>query len=135
VRALDLIGGAEVMSDKDCWELLASEEVGRVAEVIDGRVEIFPVNYALDGDGIIFRTNAGRKLSGVLSGEVAFEVDCIDKDARVGWSVVVHGEAHDISRFDTSGRQSAVQAWSGQKDYLVRIRPISMTGRRVSPPG
>ena len=47
-----------------------------------GQVDIFPVNYGLDGDGILFRSNAGRKMSGAGSSEVAFEVDNIDTQAK-----------------------------------------------------
>ena len=130
VRAIDLLGGTEIVSEPDCWGLLATQSIGRVALLVDGQVEIFPVNYGLDGDEIIFRTNAGRKMAGGASGEVAFEVDCIDPKSRCGWSVVVHGNLHDVTTYDSHDRQLA-QPWTGPKDFLVRIHPRSVTGRRV----
>lgn len=131
MRALDLLGGTEILPDQDCWDLLGTESVGRLAVALDGQIEIFPVNYGLDGDGIVFRTNAGRKMFWATGSEVAFEVDSLDKRTRSGWSVVVHGTARDITRFDAPERQAAARPWTGAKDFLVRIAPRSITGRRV----
>lgn len=133
MKAVDLVGGGQIVSENDCWEMLTTQRLGRVAFTLDGQVEIFPVNYAVDGDGIIFRTNVGRKFAGTKVGEVAFEVDSIDPASKSGWSVVIHGTARDITRFDAPERRKAVQAWTGSKDFLVRIAPRKITGRRVSP--
>ena len=132
MKAMDLLGGAQIVSEADCWEMLATESIGRVAFALDGQVEIFPVNYAIDGDGIIFRTNVGRKYTGARVGEVAFEADSLDPASKAGWSVVIHGTSRDITKFDSMERQRA-QAWTGPKDFLVRITPRSISGRRVSP--
>jgi uncharacterized protein len=135
MNLLDLSGGTEIIGYEECRELLSSERVGRLGTVIDGRQEIFPVNYGLDGDGILFRSNQGHKLTGALLGEVVFEVDRIDVEARSGWSVVVRGVAHDISRFDGPAlKAQAEEPWTGPKDALVRISLESVTGRRVTPP-
>jgi uncharacterized protein len=137
VELLDLSARTEAISPRDCRDLLSTEVVGRLGVLVDGCAEIFPVNYGLDGDGIVFRTNAGTKLTGALTGEVVFEVDRIDVDKRSGWSVIVHGRAEDISRFDGPQlRERAKQAWVGPKEFLVRIAPRTITGRRVlGPPG
>jgi nitroimidazol reductase NimA-like FMN-containing flavoprotein (pyridoxamine 5'-phosphate oxidase superfamily) len=133
MRQIDLLGGTEILTEDDCWELLRTECIGRVAVAIEGQVDVFPVNYGLDGDGILFRTNAGRKMTGTSNREVAFEVDDIDPIAKSGWSVVIHGGARDITRFDGLERLSASRSWTGSKDFLIRIAPSSITGRRVSP--
>ena len=131
VDLVDLSTGTEAIDFQGCRELLASEHVGRLGVVVDGRPEIFPVNYGLDGDGIVFRTNQGRKMLG-LSGEVVFEVDRINLEERSGWSVVVHGRAEDITHFDGPRlRERAETPWSGPKAILVRISPVLVTGRRV----
>ena len=132
MKSIDLLGGTEILSEDDCWDLLAMENIGRVAVAFGDQVDVFPVNYGLDGRGILFRTNAGRKMTAALSGEVAFEVDNIDAEAKAGWSVVVHGEARDISRFDGPERTRGAQAWTGSKDFLFRIAPRSVSGRRVA---
>jgi uncharacterized protein len=132
VRTIDLLGGGAIVSENDCWAMLSTQSVGRIAFSLDGQVEIFPINYGLDGDGIVFRTNVGRKFAGSRIGEVAFEVDSIDPESRSGWSVVVHGTTREITKFDSPERRQAVQPWVGTKDFLVRISPRSMTGRRVA---
>jgi nitroimidazol reductase NimA-like FMN-containing flavoprotein (pyridoxamine 5'-phosphate oxidase superfamily) len=133
MRAVDLVGGTEILAEQDCWDLLQTAEIGRVAVCFGGQVDIFPVNFGLDGDGIVFRTNAGRKMNALSTSEVAFEVDHVDLRARAGWSVVVHGDARDISNFDGAERRRAARPWTGSKDFLMRITPRSISGRRVVP--
>ena len=58
---------------------------------------IFPVNYAMDGDAVAVRTDAGSGIDGSILRRVAFEVDHIDPEAHEGWSVVVRGVARDIT--------------------------------------
>lgn len=131
---IDLVASTEVLSYEDCRGLLASERVGRLGVVVDGRPEIFPVNYGMDGDGIVYRTNEGQKMRGILTGDVVFEVDRISVENQTGWSVVVHGKAEDISHFDSPQlRESAEASWTGPKQMLVRITPAMVTGRRVRP--
>jgi nitroimidazol reductase NimA-like FMN-containing flavoprotein (pyridoxamine 5'-phosphate oxidase superfamily) len=60
--------GAEVISTRECRRLLGTEEVGRLGVVLDGRPEIFPVNYTVDGDGVLFRTADGAKLPTSITG-------------------------------------------------------------------
>jgi nitroimidazol reductase NimA-like FMN-containing flavoprotein (pyridoxamine 5'-phosphate oxidase superfamily) len=133
MRTIDLLGGTEIVSSGECWEMLATQSIGRIAFTYGGEVDIFPVNYGLDDEGIIFRTNAGRKIAAIDGGELAFEVDAVDPETRSGWSVVIHGTARDITRFDAPLRRLAVSPWTGSKDFLVRISPRTVTGRRVFP--
>ncbi len=133
MRAIDLLGGTEIVSEADCLDLLRSQSIGRLAMLVDDRIEIFPVNYAVDDRSVLFRTNDGRKMRGACTSEVAFEVDSIEADAHAGWSVVVHGEPEDVTG-RTAPDAESVQPWAGRKEYLVRITPRSITGRRVIPP-
>lgn len=125
--------GMDVIFYQECLELLKTEEVGRIAVVVDGRPEIFPVNYVVDGGGIMFRTDSGTKLVGATQGPVAFEVDRLDRETQSGWSVIVHGRAILYSKFDSHKRQQASRLWLGTtKPHLIRVSPTSITGRRVS---
>jgi uncharacterized protein len=133
MRAIDLLGGTEILSEDDCVELLKSQSIGRLALVVDGHIDIFPVNYAVDGASILFRTNEGRKMRGAGAGEAAFEVDAIEPEAHAGWSVIVHGDPEDVTGTGPPGADT-VQPWAGRKEFLVRIAPRSITGRRVVPP-
>ena len=72
--------GIDVIPYHECLELLKTEEVGRIAVVVEGRPEIFPVNYVLDGNGIMFRTDRGTKLVGASHGpEFLTEVKALSK--------------------------------------------------------
>ncbi len=89
--------GLEVLDRDECLRLLGSHPVGRVAVVVDAGPLIFPVNYALDGDSIVFRSDAGSKVSGASSGfPMSFEIDGIDEVLHTGWSVVVNGVGREV---------------------------------------
>ena len=51
----------ERLDPEECWALLGQMNVGRLAVLVEGHPDIFPVNYVLDGQGIVFRTGAGTK--------------------------------------------------------------------------
>jgi uncharacterized protein len=76
------------LSTEDCYRLLGTHQVGRLAVNAHPYPLIFPVNYAMDGDVVVIRTNAGLKLTAADHANVAFEVDDIDPIRRVGWSVL-----------------------------------------------
>jgi len=125
------------ISHSECLELLRTSAVGRVAGTVDGHPFVLPVNYAVDGDHVVFKTAAGTKLSGSTFARVAFEIDGFDAGSRTGWSVVVEGVATDISDMVDSGsarlRALDLQPWfPGEKTHWVAIQPESITGRRVS---
>ena len=50
------------LSDEECWQLLAGEELGRLVTRVGDVLDIFPVNYVVDEDTIVFRTAEGSKL-------------------------------------------------------------------------
>lgn len=136
MRALDLVAGTEIVPEFACWEMLATQTIGRIVFYHEGRVEVFPVNYALHENQIVFATNHGRKLTGLAHGEIAFEVDWIDPASRSGWSVVVRGTARhlsDIDRATSAMIQQPWRSWTGTKDFVVLVQPQSITGRRVAP--
>ncbi len=117
-----------------CWVLLDAEHLGRVALIVDGHPEVFPVNFVLDRRSIVFRTVGGTKLWGAITAKpVAFEIDGFDAHEQVAWSVVARGEAELI---DNQAEKESVDArllesWHpGEKNYYVRIPPRALTGRR-----
>ena len=52
-----------------CLQLLSEHNLGRLAVVISGQPLIFPVNYTLDGDAVVFRTDPGNKLRGAIGSQ------------------------------------------------------------------
>jgi uncharacterized protein len=122
-----------VLSIDECWDLLKSQEFGRLAYVSNGELAITPLNYAVDGDQLVFRTADGSKLRALVGNSgVAFEIDHIDGELAA--SVLVRGSAELLSA-DDEGRleQAGLRAWLGdQRPVLVAIRPTSVTGRRYA---
>jgi len=120
----------------ECLELLESRRFGRVGVVIDGKPVVFPVNYLLDGETVVFRTAPGSKLSGAALGHVCFEIDGIEETARAGWSVIVQGVGNEITEaIDQRSahlRQLELEPWvPGEHAHWVAVNPESITGRRL----
>ncbi|MDO5739026.1 MAG: pyridoxamine 5'-phosphate oxidase family protein [Ornithinimicrobium sp.] len=83
-----------VLSTQECWSRLAQEEFGRLGYHLADEVHIAPVNYAVDGQRLVFRTAEGSKLLGVvMNDDVAFEVDRVLEEEERAWSVLVRGRA------------------------------------------
>jgi nitroimidazol reductase NimA-like FMN-containing flavoprotein (pyridoxamine 5'-phosphate oxidase superfamily) len=137
MELIDVNSKLQVLDRAECLRLLATEEVGRLGVVVAGRPEIFPVNYAVDGDEVMFRTDPGTKLAAAVQGPVVFEVDHLDPTTRSAWSVILHGRAHQVSSFDSPAlrrrlMQLHIYPWTGTpKAHLVRLVPSTITGRRV----
>lgn len=126
-----------VLSERECVRLLKTREVGRLALVVDGRPEVFPVNYAFDERAVVFRTSPGMKLERGPYTAAAFEVDDVDRKSGVAWSVVVHGTAHDITasadRLSERLRKLVVRpAAPGTRRRWMAIYADRITGRRFT---
>ncbi len=127
----------EALSTDRCWELLREQHVGRLAVSANNKPDIFPVNYAIDGQRIYIRTAPGHKLAAaVLGSGVAFEIDAIDSQTETGWSVVVKGIATEVE--DLHGYFHAesleIDPWAGgQKSRVIEIEPATVTGRYIPP--
>jgi nitroimidazol reductase NimA-like FMN-containing flavoprotein (pyridoxamine 5'-phosphate oxidase superfamily) len=122
------------LAQHECWDLLRSAEVGRLAVIVDVHPEIFPINYLVDHGTIVFRTADGSKLSAALGGgPVAFEIDGYDLDLDEAWSVVVKGAAREIRQLQelVDLAQLPLSPWHGSpKHRFVQIIPEELTGRR-----
>jgi len=121
------------LEEAECWELLHSAGLGRLATAAKGIVDIFPVNYLVHEGSIYFRSAPGTKLVNLTAAPlVAFEVD--DFDGRWHWSVVVHGRAKRLdldSEIADAGVKDLVSWSPTEKFNYVRITPTDITGRRV----
>jgi uncharacterized protein len=126
------------LTESECFGLLAGQHLGRVLLVDDRGPIAVPVNFVLDRHTVVFRSGEGTMLDVALRGApVAFEVDGADEATRTGWSVVVRGEATEITDPDDLARvrQLPLHAWApGVKTHYVRIPPSALTGRRIAVP-
>jgi uncharacterized protein len=126
--------GMEILEPHECWQLVRSAEVGRLAVAIMNQPDIFPVNYVVDHGAVVFRTAEGTKLAAAtLGSSVAFEVDGYEPDQGEAWSVVLKGPAVEIERLDDvlAATDLPLFPWhAAPKPRFVRIDPVSVTGRR-----
>ncbi|MBK4346964.1 pyridoxamine 5'-phosphate oxidase family protein [Lacisediminihabitans changchengi] len=123
---------ATQLDAEECWSLLRTTDLGRLALMSDGSPDIVPLNY-LVGDGVLyFRSAPGDKLAALgVDPAVAFEADGIYSRQR--WSVVIRGTAHRVnsdSEIESSGVMELASYLSGDKWNYIRIQPLSVTGRR-----
>ncbi len=126
--------GIEILDADTCWELLRANEVGRLAVSILDHPDIFPVNYVVDEDAVVFRTAEGTKLAAAVLGRaVAFEVDGYDPGSGEAWSVVIKGAAREIERMQDvfAALDLPLFPWhASPKHRFVRIEPQDLSGRR-----
>lgn len=118
------------LSEDQCWEFLRRHEFGRLAFHLAGEVHITPINYALDGRRIIFRTAEGSKLLGVhMNRDVAFEVD--EFTETHAQSVVIRGDAEQLEGSAAYVADSIpLRPWVPTAKFnVVAIEPAEVSGR------
>ncbi len=124
--------GVTVLSEHECWDLLAGVALGRVVTSVGGQPEIFPVNYLVQHRTVLFRTAEGTKLvSTAINNRVLFEVD--DHNVVEGWSVIVKGRARSLrtnEEIEKAERAQLLSWTTTEKTHYVRVIPETVTGRR-----
>jgi nitroimidazol reductase NimA-like FMN-containing flavoprotein (pyridoxamine 5'-phosphate oxidase superfamily) len=129
----------QVLSDEACYQLLATQQIGRLGVNAEHYPLIFPVNYALDHGVIVIRTDTGTKLAAADHANVTFEVDHIDQQTRSGWSVLVRGLAEEVTSEHRTElvertKASGVEPWApGDRGHWIRLIPQDISGRRIVP--
>lgn len=121
------------LTDDECWALLESQPVGRLATAVGGEADIFPVNFAVSERALLINTTPGSKLAEVaVNRRVAFEVDEVGPGGAQ--SVVVKGAAEilyaraDLERARATG---LVTYTANDKDEWIQITPTEISGFRL----
>jgi nitroimidazol reductase NimA-like FMN-containing flavoprotein (pyridoxamine 5'-phosphate oxidase superfamily) len=122
------------LSSEDCWALLRSHNLGRLAIVIEGRPRIFPVNYGAGDDAVVFRTQPGAKLLRGPGATACFEIDEYDEGAAMAWSVMVVGALNDITAANDERsrglRRLAVEPLApGERLHWLALSADEVSGR------
>jgi nitroimidazol reductase NimA-like FMN-containing flavoprotein (pyridoxamine 5'-phosphate oxidase superfamily) len=150
--------GNRTMSDlerDECLELMTTRAVGRVVFVQDGRPVAFPVNHAVHGTDVVFKTIEGSSIAvaAAASEAAAFEVDHFEQTPpHSGWSVLVQGEMGIVTDADEQAALERLSLTSWLPDLSrhqwaansgtwqpvgsprwVRIRATDVSGRRTQP--
>ena len=130
--------GLEALERDECVALLGRAPLGRLVVVLDGQPLAFPVNFTLDGEAIVFRSNEGTKLFAAIGCQVAFECDGTDAVYHTGWSVLATGVCEVVRNGADRARleRLPLQPWcEGPKATWLRIQPRTISGRRIPPHG
>jgi uncharacterized protein len=127
----------ENLSTDECWRLLASQQIGRLAVAADDGVRILPVNYLVDGDAIAIRSQAHDLVRFAPLHQVEFEVDHIDAEDGNGWAVVTDGTAQlltdAIDTISEHTRALTLPDWSHRpKPEWLRITTTRIVGARLA---
>lgn len=132
IMAIDDATDVHILSESECWTLLRSVDVGRLAVIADGHPDIFPINFVVDHGTLVFRTAEGTKSrAAVGEGALAFEVDGQDRGTRQAWSVVVKGTAeHVLGPELVDSVRLPLWPWQPDpKSRFLRIVPVEISGR------
>jgi transcriptional regulator with XRE-family HTH domain len=123
------------LETEECWTLLCTHGVGRLALSMPEGLTVLPVNYCVVDGTIAFRTSPAATPAEASDTRCAFEVDEVDDALSPGWSVLVRGMAHTVT--DPAGvrrlnERAYCGPWAGgDRDLWLRITPASVTGRRI----
>ena len=131
MKAVDRTG-VEVIDSDECLRLVGSRRVGRLGIVVGGEPVILPVNYAVAGETVVFRSAPGSKVDMGPRAPACFEVDEFDESMSTGWSVLIAGRLEEIEAGEAG--DADVTPWApGERDHWMRLVPRRVTGRRVAP--
>lgn len=128
-------GRLSVLTEGECLELLEQESVGRVAWNEPEGPVVLPLNYAMDGPAIVFRTSLNTKLAQQLHlGFASFQIDDHDDFTQSGWSVLVRGVLSCTESRQAEADEYKVVPWAaGERHFVLRITPLMISGRRIIP--
>ena len=122
------------IAEEECWQLVSTRRWGRLLVVVANHPELFPVDHLVDGRSLLVRTEEGTKLRAALGARVGFEVDEVDDDARLGWTVMLAGyanEVFDTRELDLPEIDADEAVWTGDRVHWLRIVPFKVSGRRL----
>ena len=123
-------GVFSVLDESECSALLHDGVIGRVA-FTRPELTILPVTYDWVDGVVVFKTAKGSTLAGLTGQPVAFEVDDIDSETGVGWSVLVSG----VVEAGSAAQATGITPWAaGIRTEVMVIRPTAFSGRVVSRP-
>lgn len=124
------------LTSQECERLLRAGVVGRVALSTPDGPHIVPVNYSVHDDTVVVRTSSYSVLGTYgRNAMLAFEVDHIDHERHLGWSVVARGRSW--AEADPEAVRDIRRSWeprpwaTGNRNIYLRLRWDTLTGRAL----
>ena len=126
--------GTEILSEAVCWERLRRTSIGRLGVHHDDKPAIYPINYLVDGESIVFRTKRDSKIGHApLLERVAFEIDGFEPAQGSAWSVLIKGFGRfvdSVPEIENADKLPLYPWVDADRSEWVRIVPVEITGRR-----
>ena len=120
------------LDEQQSYELLSTTTIGRIGFVDEGRVQIYPVNYAVSGRDLLLRTASDGLLGAHNEEPVSFQVDYHDPLGSTAWSVLMHGVLSRVADDDADAAGARVNPWAGgERSLVLRFRIDTIEGRVV----
>ena len=125
----------ELTTDQ-CFELLNTGLIGRVVFRAPMGLRVVPVNYAMYGASIVWRTAPYSELGSYGDGrEAVFEVDHIDYEQHRAWSVLATGKMQLVDDPDDVTDIRLIEdpvPWAdGSRHLYMRLDWYELSGRRI----
>lgn len=122
------------LSAAECWEHLATFPVGRLIVVMDGQPDVFPVNFVIDGEGLVVQTDVGMKyFAAEQNSPAAFEVD--RWDTVTGITVIAHGRLRVLTDPAEAAHAASLdlRPWlDTDKSHYIKLDVAEITGRHFT---
>ncbi len=124
------------LTAEECVELLRGGVFGRVALSTPVGPRIVPVNYSTYGSSVVFRTTPYSELGTYgWNVDAAFEIDDVDYERHVGWSVVAVGRmaiVDDADELADIRRGWEPRPWAqGARRLYLKLTWRDLSGRRI----
>lgn len=129
----------DVLTSGECFQMLAARGIGRIGLIAGGYPLIIPVNYALDRDVVVIRTQPGSIVARAEHANVTFQVDEFNAANESGWSVLLRGQAESLTAQHSKPLVERtlgtdVRPWApGDRNHWMRIIAHGISGRRIVP--
>jgi nitroimidazol reductase NimA-like FMN-containing flavoprotein (pyridoxamine 5'-phosphate oxidase superfamily) len=135
MRRLDEKTLLEELNADECLRLTGTQVIGRVGFIVRGEPAVLPVNFALVGELIVFRTARGSEFDILVrDADVVFEVDQADPAYHSGWSVIARGTAQGLEGLMAEPEldRLALRPWGlASPPGWIGIQLRELTGRRI----
>lgn len=126
------------LSAQECYALLGTTTVGRVAFVGIAGQQLLPINFQYVDEVVYFQTSPESVLAEMADGldDVAFSVDYREELEQKGWSVVISGSTslvEDESLVQEVRSVARLRPWApGDRSMVIALTPHHISGRKVS---
>jgi uncharacterized protein len=124
--------GVRALTTEECYRLLATAQLGRLALSHQALPIVLPVSSRLHDRRIVIQTTGGPILQAALAAPVvAFEADDIEPCTYAGWSVLVTGQMRVVT--DPCARRTyanslAFPAIPTRHRHFLTVTPRLVTG-------